>query len=77
MKKKKLNWNNLLTLIVFVLSIAFILYDICVLMVATFMGKMAGWTWFGFITFIVCWIFASWSYEDLKDAVNKKRNKAR
>ena len=76
MKKKKLNWNNLFTLLVFVWSVAVIIYDFCVFTINLFIGKSTMYTWIGFFTYGLCWLMLIWSYEDLKDAANKKRNKA-
>ncbi len=75
MKRKKLNWNNLCTLVIFVLSVTLILYDLTILTVATFMGKMAGWTWLGFITFVACWVLMAWSYEELQEIIRNKKEK--
>ena len=75
MKRRKINWNNLLTLVLFVLSIVAIFYDISVLTIATLMGKMAGWTWFGFITFCLAWFIMIWSYEELEEIIRNKKEK--
>ena len=75
MKRKKLNWSNLLTLFLFVGSVVGIMYDITVLTVATLMGKMAGWTWFGFIGFVVFCFIMIWSYEELEDILRNKKEK--
>ena len=72
--KRKLNWNNLAVLFVFTLSIIFIIYDLTILTIATFIGKMAGWTWLGFITFIANCVLLTWSYETIEEILHKKQN---
>lgn len=71
--KKKLNVNNLLLIIVFVISILVIVSDFLIITISTFMGKTAGWTWFGFITFMASWIYLEWSYSELKEIINNKK----
>lgn len=73
--KRKINWNNLFTLVIFVLSTTLILYDFTILTVATLMGKMAGWTWLGIVTFVACCVLMIWSYEELEEILHNKKEK--
>lgn len=70
--KKKLNKTNLFVLIIFVLSALVIIFDLLAILVTTFMGKTSGWTWFGFISFMVAFILLDLSSRYL-DSIKKEK----
>lgn len=72
---KKINKNNLVILIVFILSATLIISDFLVITISTILGHTAGWTWFGFITFMAAGIFLDWSYTELKEILDNKKEK--
>lgn len=75
MKKRKLNWNNLFVLIVFAWSIGVIIFDFLTFTISMFLGHMAAYTWCGFISYGLCWVMLGWSMEEIKEILDKKREK--
>lgn len=73
--KRKLNKTNLMLLILFVLCLTIIVSDLAVITISTLLGHTAGWTWFGFITFMAAGIFLDWSYTELKEILDNKKEK--
>lgn len=77
MKRRKLNWNNLFLLITLIFSSSVIVYDFCIFTIRMLLGKTTAYTWIGFVTYGLCWMMIIYSYEELKEITNKKRNKVR
>lgn len=74
MKKKKLKikWVNVIKAIIFVFCISMILHDVFMLTFASWItGNFYGWTWFGFLTFILFCTIASMIYEDFEEEIEK------
>ena len=72
MKKKilKIKWLNVIKLILFIFCVYMILHDLYLLSIHSLItGNMYGWTWLGFITFILFVITASTIYEDFRDQI--------
>lgn len=64
----KIRWNRLAVLIIFIASSILILHDIYFTSIRMwFTGKTCGWTYFGFITFIIAIYVASFTFEKLKE----------
>ena len=69
---KKINWKNVMKLIIMFISMLVILHDTYKLTIySSITGKLVGFTWFGFITFILCIGLVIAIYEDIK-CVSKK-----
>lgn len=75
MKKRKLNKTNLMLVIVFTLSLVIIITDFSVITINTLLGKTSGWTWFGFISFMIAGIFLDWTITELKIVIDNKKEK--
>jgi len=74
MKKKrlKIKWVNVIKLIVFIFCISMILHDIFMLTIYGWVtGNLYGWTWLGFITFILFCSIAGMIYEDFEEQIEK------
>lgn len=53
MKRVKIKWKNVLKVLVMLVCLVFILYNVYMLtFYCFFTGKLIGWTWTGFFTFI-------------------------
>lgn len=65
---KKINWINVLKLVVMLSCISMIIHDSYKLIVGY------GWTWLGFSTFILFWLIAGIIFEDFKDQLKKMSN---
>lgn len=65
---KKIKWINVLKLITFMACICVIVHDIYVLTVKTLItGNLYGFTWFGFITFLLVCGLATLIYADFEE----------
>ena len=72
MKKKKIKWINVVKAIVFVFCISMILHDVFMLTIGSWIsGNLYGWTWFGFLTFILFCGIAGIIYEDFEEQIEK------
>ena len=71
--KKKLNKQNLVMIIIFLLSLTLIISDFLVMTVGTLLGKNPAWSWFGFVTFMAAGIFLDWSISYLKEVLDTKK----
>ena len=72
MKKKKIKWINVIKAIVFVFCISMILHDVFMLTIGSWIsGNLYGWTWYGFITFILFCAIAGMIYEDFEEQIEK------
>ena len=72
---KKIKWLNVMKSIIFILCVYMILHDLYRLTIECFIsGKLYGWTWIGFITFILFFVVASMIYEDFKEETRKSGN---
>jgi len=70
MKKRKIKWLNVIKLIVFIFCVYMILHDVYMLTIHSYItGNMYGWTWIGFITFILFFIVAGMIYEDFEEQI--------
>lgn len=68
MKMKKLNWKHLSLLIILVICIGIVLHDIYLIGVACWISsKLYGFTFFGFITFVVAIIVGVVVWEKIKE----------
>lgn len=57
MKRRKLKWKNILLLVVLIACISLIIHDIYMNTIYTFIsGRIVGWTWFGFLTYIMAFV---------------------
>ena len=51
---KRIKWKNVFKLVVMLISFGIVAYDVFMLSFSQFFtGEMLGWTWYGFITFII------------------------
>lgn len=74
MKKKKLKikWINVIKLIVFIFCISMILHDMYMLTIGSWVtGNLYGWTWYGFLTFILFCTVAGMIYEDFEEQIKE------
>lgn len=70
MKKKKLKikWLNVIKLILFVFCVYMILHDLYMITIHNYItGNMYGYTWLGFITFILLVMIAGIIYDDFEE----------
>lgn len=75
--KKKLNKTNVGVLVLGIISFTVVIGDLLVITISTLMGRTAGWTWFGFITFGMAAILVDLCTEYLTEEYNKKAQKKR
>ena len=69
---KKIKWLNVMKSIIFILCVYMILHDLYMLTIySTITGKLYGWTWLGFITFILFFVVASMIYDGFKEEIKK------
>ena len=67
---KKVKWLNVIKLIIFAFCVGSICRDIYMLTIySTITGNLVGWTWIGFITFILFIIVAGIIYDDFKEQI--------
>lgn len=66
--KTKIKWINVIKLVIFAFCISVIIHD---LFLITFTG--AGWTWLGFITFILFVLLAGAIWEDLEEQADERK----
>lgn len=72
MKKKrlKINWLNVIKLIVFIICVSMIIHDLYLLTIYSFItGNLYGWSWFGLLTFILFCSIADIIYEDFEEQI--------
>lgn len=66
MKKIKIKWNNIFKFLIMIVCLCVILYDVYIIGFSQFFtGKLAGWTWFGFISFFACFFISGTLYDSL------------
>ncbi len=63
MKKKKIKWLNVIKLLLMLFCIGVILHDFYYLVIGY------GFTWLGFGTHILCWLFVSMIYDDFEEQI--------
>ena len=64
---KKINWKNVMKLIIMLVASLVIVHDIYKLTIySSITGRLAGFTWFGFITFILCIGLVIVIYDEIK-----------
>lgn len=73
--KKKINKECLGVLVLGVICITLITSDFLVITISTLMGYTAGWTWFGFITFIGSFILLDFCIDYLQERYKKTQKK--
>jgi len=73
--KRRLNVDHLMTLIIFAVSLAVVVSDFLVITISTILGHSAGWTWFGFVSFMVAGILLDFSIDELKEILDNKKEK--
>ncbi len=72
-KKIKIKWKNVALLIALVVCAVLIIHDIYLIAIQPWInGKMAGWTWFGFGTFILAFVVGGAIIDYFNDEINKK-----
>lgn len=68
MKKRKIKWINVVKAVLFIFCISMILHDIFMVTVYGWItGSHHGFTWFGFITFILFFMITGFIYEDFEE----------
>ena len=66
MVKVKIKWNNIFKFLIMVACLCVVLYDFYVIGLShLFTGVLAGWSWFGFISFFACFFVSGVLYESL------------
>lgn len=57
-KRLKIKWNNIALLLILLVCALVVIHDVYMLTIYSWItGRMAGWTWFGFATFLLAfWI---------------------
>lgn len=72
-KKNKIKWKNVALLIALLLCAILVIHDIYIIIIQPWInGKMAGWTWFGFGTFILAFVIGGTIIDYFNDEINKK-----
>ncbi len=65
---KKINWINVIKLIIAIICLCTILHDAYMLTIySSITGKLYGWSWIGFITFIFCLYYIGYFYVDFEE----------
>lgn len=63
---KKIKWKNVIKLLIMLACICIVIHDIYMVSFSQFFtGNLVGWTWFGFISFIIAFIVASILFDSL------------
>lgn len=71
-KKIKIKWLNVALVVVFLMCLYVILHDMFMLTIYSWItGKMVGWTWFGFLTFILAVAIGGEIFEYFEEEINK------
>lgn len=71
-KRLKIKWNNIALLGVLLLCAYIVIHDLFMLTIYSWItGQMLGWTWFGFITFIISFAVGGEIIEYFYEEVNK------
>lgn len=71
-KKLKIKWNNIALLGVLLLCAYIVIHDLFMLTIYSWItGQMLGWTWFGFITFIISFAVIGEIIEYFYEEINK------
>ena len=66
MVKVKIKWNNIFKFLIMIISLCVVLYDVYVVGFShLFTGELVGWSWFGFISFFVCFFISGTLYDSL------------
>lgn len=69
---KKVKWLNVIKSILFIFCVYMILHDLYIVTIKSYItGNMYGWSWLGFITFILFCVVASMIYEDFKEQTKR------
>lgn len=72
MKKKRLKIKNVVKLFVFILCVYMILHDLYMITLHGYItGQHCGWTWLGFMTFILFCVIAGFIYEDFEEQIKR------
>lgn len=72
-KKIKIKWKNVVLLTTLLLCAILVIHDLYIIVIQPCInGKMAGWTWFGFGTFILVFVIGGAIIDYLNDEINKK-----
>lgn len=72
-KKIKIKWKNVVLLTTLLLCAILVIHDLYIIVIQPWInGKMAGWTWFGFGTFILAFVIGGAIIDYLNDEINKK-----
>lgn len=67
MKKKKIKWGNVGKAIIFLFCVGIMIHDIYMLTIHSFVtSELCGWTWYGFITFLMAYVIAVAIYLDFE-----------
>lgn len=75
MKKRKIKWLNVVKAVIFLFCITMILHDVFMLTVGGWItGELYGWTWLGFITFILFCSIAGMIYDDFEEKIKSATN---
>ncbi len=71
-KRRKINWENIVLLIILTVCTIIVLHDLYVLIVMPWINSnVLGWTWWGLLTFIIALVFAMNIIEYFIDEINK------
>lgn len=71
-KKLKIKWNNVALLIILLVCGGVVIHDLYMLTIYSWItGKMVGWTWFGFLTFILAVAIGGEIFEYFEEEINK------
>ena len=53
-KRLKIKWKNIALLLILLVCAGLVIHDVYMLTIYSWItGRMAGWTWFGFLTFLL------------------------
>lgn len=77
---KRVKWLNVLEIVGFIGCLALIVHDLFMVTIYSWItSNMVGWTWFGFVTFVVAIMIASITFDDLEEqwnAIETKKERA-
>lgn len=70
--KKRIKWGNIIKTIIFLFSLFIVINDIYIMFISQyFTGKLATWTYIGFITFAFSLYYVMSFIEDFKEEMRK------
>lgn len=72
---KKIKWKNVFKVAVLIACGLVVVHDAYMLTIGSLVtGNLYGWSWYGLITFMLCWFIGGITLEDVLDQFKKMSN---